>query len=67
MAFRNEELETMSTEDLKRMQFELLQKEIRTMYDSSEFFRRKMQSVNLAPDDITDMAQVRTIPFMVKQ
>ena len=67
MTFRNEELETMPAEDLKRMQFELLRKEIRTMYDASEFFRKKMQSVNLTPDDITDMDQFRKIPFMVKQ
>ena len=67
MTFRNEELETMPVEDLKRMQFELLRKEIRTMYDASEFFRKKMQSVNLTPDDITDMKQFRKIPFMVKQ
>ena len=31
MTFRNEELETMPAEDLKRMQFELLRKEIRTI------------------------------------
>ena len=41
MTFRNEELETMPAEDLKKMQFELLRKEIRTMYDSSGFFRKK--------------------------
>ena len=43
MTFRNEELETMPAEDLKRMQFELLRKEIHTMYDASEFFRKRMQ------------------------
>ena len=67
MTFRNEELETMPAEDLKRMQFELLRKEIRTMYDASEFFRKRMQSVGLTPDDITDMKAFRKIPFMVKQ
>ena len=66
MTFRNEELETMPTEDLKKMQFDLLRKEIRTMYDSSEFFRKKMQSVGLTPDDITDMKTFRKIPYMVK-
>lgn len=66
MAFRNEKLETMPAEGLKKMQFELLQKEIRAMYGSSEFFRRKMQSANLTPDDITDMSQFRKIPYMVK-
>ncbi|MBO4502597.1 MAG: phenylacetate--CoA ligase [Candidatus Methanomethylophilus sp.] len=57
----------MPAEDLKRMQFELLRKEIRTMYDASEFFRKRMQSVGLTPDDITDMKAFRKIPFMVKQ
>lgn len=66
MTFRNEELETMPAEDLKKMQFDLLRNEIRTMYGSSEFFRKKMQSVGLTPDDIVDMKTFRKIPFMVK-
>ncbi len=66
MTFRNEELETMPTEDLKRMQFDLLRNEIKVMYDSSEFFRQKMLAVNLTPDDIVDMKTFRKIPFMIK-
>lgn len=66
MTFRNEELETMPTEDLKAMQFDLLRNEIRMMYESSEFFRQKMKSVNLTPDDIVDMKTFRKIPYMVK-
>ena len=48
------------------MQFRLLQNEIRTMYEKSEFFRGRMQSVGLTPDDITDMEQFRKIPCMRK-
>ncbi len=66
MTFRNEELETMPTEDLKAMQFDLLRNEVRMMYESSEFFRQKMKSVNLTPDDIVDMKTFRKIPYMVK-
>lgn len=66
MTFRNEELETMPTDDLKAMQFDLLRSEIRMMYESSEFFRQKMRSVNLTPDDIVDMKTFRKIPYMVK-
>ncbi len=66
MTFRNEELETMPTEDLKAMQFDLLRNEIRMMYESSEFFRQKMKSVNLTPNDIVDMKTFRKIPYMVK-
>ena len=35
MTFWNEELETMPVEELKEMQFRLLQNEIRTMYEKS--------------------------------
>ena len=66
MTFWNEELETMPVEELKEMQFRLLQNEIRTMYEKSEFFRGRMQSVGLTPDDITDMEQFRKIPCMRK-
>ena len=37
MNFWNKELETMPTEDLRKMQMTLLRKELRTMYDSSKF------------------------------
>ncbi|MCH3978499.1 MAG: phenylacetate--CoA ligase [Candidatus Methanomethylophilus sp.] len=66
MTFWNEELETMPADKLKEMQFRLLQNEIKTMYGKSAFFRKRMDSVGLKPEDITDMEQFRKIPCMKK-
>jgi phenylacetate-CoA ligase len=66
MAFRNEEIETMPREELEKLQLSLIKKQVRTMYDSSDFFRGKMQSVGLTPDDINSFEDFRKIPYMKK-
>ncbi len=66
MAFWNEEIETMPREELQDMQFQMLQAKVREMYGKSEFFRKKMESVNLTPDDITSLEMFRKIPMMRK-
>jgi phenylacetate-CoA ligase len=66
MAYWNEELETKPKEELQKMQLELLRKNLRTMYDSSEFIRKRMDSVNLLPEDIDSFETFRKVPFMYK-
>lgn len=66
MAFRNKEIETMPREELQKLQLSLLKKQVRTMYDSSEFFHNKMKGAGLTPDDIKDFDDFRKIPFMKK-
>ena len=66
MNFWNKELETMPTEDLRKMQMSLLKKELRTMYDSSKFIHDRMKSVNLLPEDVDSMEKLKLIPTMRK-
>ncbi len=66
MNFWNKELETMPTEDLRKMQMSLLKKELRTMYDSSRFIHDRMKSVNLLPEDVDSMEKLKLIPPMRK-
>ncbi len=66
MAFWNKELETMPREELEKMQLELIKAKVREMYSLSEFFRKKMESVGLTPDDINSFEDFRKIPFMRK-
>ena len=66
MAFWNKELETMPREELEKMQLELIKAKVREMYSLSEFFRKKMESVSLTPDDINSFEDFRKIPFMRK-
>jgi len=66
MNFWNKELETMPTEDLRKMQMTLLKKELRTMYDSSKFIHDRMKSVDLLPEDVDSMEKLKLIPTMRK-
>lgn len=66
MNFWNKELETMPTEDLRKMQMTLLRKELRTMYDSSKFIHDRMKSVNLLPEDVDSVEKLALIPPMRK-
>lgn len=66
MAYWNEELETKPKEELQEMQLSLLRKELRIMYDSSEFIRDRMKAVDLLPEDIDSFEAFRKMPFMHK-
>lgn len=66
MAFRNEKIETMPRGELQKLQLTLLKKQVRTMYDSSPFFRGRMKDAGLTPDSITDFDSFRKVPFMKK-
>ena len=66
MAFWNKELETMPRAELEKLQLSLLKKQVRTMYDSSKFIHDRMKAAGISPDDITDMASFRKMPFMRK-
>ncbi|MBR6038758.1 MAG: phenylacetate--CoA ligase [Candidatus Methanomethylophilaceae archaeon] len=56
----------MPREELEKMQLELIKAKVREMYSLSEFFRKKMESVGLTPDDINSFEDFRKIPFMRK-
>ncbi len=66
MAFWNKELETMPREELEKMQLELLKAKVRDVYEHSEFFRKRMESAGLKPDDIDSFESFRKVPFMRK-
>ena len=66
MAFWNEEIETMPREELEKMQLRLIKEKVREMYGLSEFFRERMKSAGLTPDDINSFEDFRKVPFMRK-
>ncbi|MCL2317665.1 MAG: phenylacetate--CoA ligase [Methanomassiliicoccaceae archaeon] len=66
MAFWNKELETMPRAELEKLQFSLLKKQMRTMYDSSKFFHDRMRSVGMTPEDVKDLKAFHKLPFMKK-
>ena len=62
----NPEIETMSREEIKKMQLERLQKTIRHCMNSP-FYKKRFEEAGLKPEDIKTLEDVRKIPFTTKQ
>lgn len=62
----NPELETMSREEIKKLQLERLQKTVRHCMNSP-FYKKRFEEAGLKPEDIKSLDDVRKIPFTTKQ
>lgn len=62
----NPELETMPREALEKLQLERLQKTVRHCMNA-EFYREKFAELDITPDDIRSLDDVRRLPFTTKE
>lgn len=58
----NVNLERASEEDLKKLQLELLKKQVNRLYKKSRFYREKFEKVGLKPSDIKSLNDIIKIP-----
>lgn len=58
--------ETMSRDDIERLQLERLQATVRHCMNS-EFYKKRFDEVGLKPEDIKTLDDIRKIPFTTKQ
>ena len=65
--FWNHDIECMPKEELKRLQYGSIKNLVTELYSSNAFYRHKMDSVNVGPDDIRSLSDVSKLPFMTKQ
>ena len=56
----------MSQEDLKKLQLELLKKQVNRVYEKSRFYREKFDKVGLKPSDIRSLKDVTKIPMTTR-
>lgn len=63
----NEPKECMSPEDKRNLQGERLRKLVDRVYHNTPFYRRKMQEMNIMPDDIKTVDDIVKLPFTTKQ
>ena len=59
--------ECMSREDMRRLQGERLHKLVERVYHNTPFYRRKMQEMDVTPDDIRSVDDIVRLPFTTKQ
>jgi len=62
----NKEIETMSQEELKKIQSERLVKLVKYVYDNVEFYRKRMDENGVKPEDIKGLEDIDKLPFTTK-
>lgn len=59
-------IETVPRERIKEEQLKKLKHQVQHCYNNSTYYKKKFDSVNLKPDDIKTLEDIRKIPFTVK-
>ena len=63
----NESKECMSREDMRMLQGKRLHKLVDLVYHNTPFYRKKMQEMDLTPEDIQTIDDIVKLPFTTKQ
>jgi phenylacetate-CoA ligase len=59
--------ETLSRTEMEKIQLTRLKKSVQLVYDKISSYRNKMEAINLSPNDIQSMDDLKKLPFTVKQ
>ena len=65
--FWNETAETMPRDALQELQWQKLKKQIRYIYDKSEFYRDKFREIGIHPDNIQTIQEFRELPIFMNK
>ena len=60
------EIETMSLDDMKKLQSERLVEQVKHVYENVEYYRKKMDEAGVNPGDIKGVEDLHKLPFMSK-
>jgi phenylacetate-CoA ligase len=61
------DLETLSSEDLKNLQFEKTRQTLERAYHQGAFYRQRFDKARVKPDDFKTLADIARFPFIDKQ
>ena len=61
------EIETASVADIKKIQIERLQEQVKHVYANVPFYRDKMDKAGVKPEDIKELSDIAKLPFNYKQ
>ncbi|WP_439710783.1 phenylacetate--CoA ligase PaaK [Anoxybacillus gonensis] len=61
------DIEVASREEIEQVQLIRLQETVRRVYEKVPFYKEKLTSQNIKPDDIKSLNDVRKLPFTVKK
>ncbi len=64
--YYQKEIETMSVEDIKKLQSEKLVKQVKHVYENVPYYRNLMDEKGVTPDDIKGIDDLHKLPFLTK-
>ena len=64
--YYQQEIETMSREDMKQLQTEKLLKQVKHVWDNVPYYRNLMEEKGVTPDDIQSIDDLYKLPFLSK-
>ena len=63
----NEEAECLSRAEMKSLQLKRLKKIVKHAYENVSFYRKRLDEINLKPEDIQSLKDIEKIPFTTKE
>ncbi len=64
--YYQKEIETMSVEEIKKLQSEKLVKQVNHVYENVEYYRNLMDKKGVKPEDIKGIEDLHKLPFLTK-
>lgn len=64
--FFQKDIQTMSRDEIERIQLERLKKLVKYCYDNVPFYHKKLDEAGVSPDDIKSLKDIERIPFTTK-
>ena len=64
--YYQKEIETMSREDMKKLQSEKLVKQVKNVYENVAYYRDLMDKKGVKPEDIQSIDDLHKLPFLTK-
>ena len=61
------DIETMSREELSKLQLERMKWSLSQAYENVDFFKRSFDGAGVTPDDLESLEDLAKFPFIVKQ
>ncbi len=62
----NEEIETISRQDLEELQLKKLQKTVKRAFDKIPYYNKKYSNAEVFPEDIECLKDIEKLPFITK-
>jgi len=62
----NKKLETLKRSDIQEIQLKRLKKTVKNVYDKVPFYKKKFKELNIKPNDIKTLKDIRKLPFTTK-